>query len=165
MLVLNAGPEKIEFGFNMNAMPPHHMSEEQRKKVLGGNYIIEPGKTAHVPDEAHATIVHHVNSPSDKGLVVLEFGDNEDEKKVQGLQNYIKAMNEVLMYQLKRGEEEEQVGTKKHFEDPKVIKFKQKIAVAQEMLDNLLTKNTEKQEVKENGDSSSNGKQSSKKLG
>lgn len=135
MLVYNAGLEVIKFGFNANS----------RSKRYGGYYKIMPGEQRDIPEDA----IDHVNDPNcgpgRRGLVILPFGANLDEKKIEGLQKYIEFAQFSLQIEEARTVEMEQVGTKFSGDRREVKLFKGKVEKAEKAIETLKTQMDQKE--------------------
>ena len=146
-MVINGSIETIEFGFNQNT----------KDRAEGGIYVVKPGDKCEVPDGALSLINHSQAGPGRKGLVVLKFGDKEEDKRLEGLNRYIAYLNDCMSHQHQRTVEEEQVGKKSFGKDMVMKKFEDQLAKAEAELARLTGDS--------NGNSLGDGKQSQKKLG
>lgn len=124
MLVLNAGMEVIEFGFNQNSRNPKE----------GGYYKILPGEQSDVPEGARELIIHPECGPGLMGLVILDFGVDEKEAKIQGLKQYIEFMSVCVGREEQRTRELEQVGVKMNYKRREVEAFEKKLEKAEAQL-------------------------------
>lgn len=135
MKVLNAGLEKIEFGFNQNS----------RDKRFGGFYSVAPDEQIDVPEEARDLILDPRSGPGLRGLVILDFGTDVESKKREGLENLKRFTEQRIEWELQRQEEKKQVGLTTNIETLELKHFNALLA---------------KIEGKLNGNATSNGNQS-----
>lgn len=124
MLVLNAGLETIEFGFNQNA----------RNRKEGGFYVITPGAKCDVPETARDSIHNPNCGPALRGLVILDYGISEQDAHRQGLERYTQFLNQRIEWELQRQEEKKQVGITITGDTLELKNFKQLLAKAEEKL-------------------------------
>lgn len=80
MRILNAGVDPIRFTFN------HCFSANPK---LGGMYILDPGQEQDIPEEAESLIHHQESGPGLHGVVILPYGCNVTEKRIEGLRNQL----------------------------------------------------------------------------
>lgn len=145
MRVYNAGMEKIEFGFNSSA----------RTLKEGGYFSVEPGQSIEVPEGARDLINHPNSGPGLRGLMILDYGVDFEQARIDGLRNYIESKRVLHERIHQRQVELEQVGVKNYGTPREMLAVEKQIKEAELRLN----------ELEQHGDTSSDGSEGQEELG